>query len=435
MAYRATLDASHKVTTKGGHHAKFMRHIARDVDRANGVVHPVANDNVDWSRTQNNVTMVADGNGGFRPAKSSDELIAATDDLLAQVRDQQMPNGSWRSGIRSNSVVLRPLVLSLPNEWYDEHSPGWRDGDYSPAAERLHADIEEFALSRFPARNVPGYSWHCDESLAAQLQLPFVPLTEDGRLSQGDFFTGPKHLRELHKDFREFLRDRGHDIEMKSSERSREHLDSDEFQQRADQLREAQGKLDAREADLEEAEDDLDERTQDVAERETDWLTRKRRLDVREDEIDARDQESADARLAAQNERREAESLNAAERAEIARLRALREDVERDLTAAGPAPQQPSYEDIRGEFLGEQSGVMTKYLKRMRSKDGTTMFDDFERFAREEHAKLTRQGQPVGRYETWRDRTAAAQKRLTMAQLNDAPTSPAPASRDREIGS
>lgn len=246
--------------------------------------------------------MVADGNGGFRLANSSDELVATTDDLLAQVRDQQMPNGSWRSGIRSNSVVLRPLVLSLPNEWYDEHSPGWCNGDYSPAAETLHATIEEFALSRFPARNVPGYSWHCDESLAAQLQLPFVPLTDDGRLSQGDYFTGPKHLRELHKDFREFLRDRGYDIEMKSSERSREHLDSDEFQQRADRLREGQGKLNASLADLEEAEDDLEERRQDVAERETDWLTRKRKLDAREADLDRREAEEAQ-RVASANQR------------------------------------------------------------------------------------------------------------------------------------
>lgn len=154
---------------------------------------------------------------------------------------------------------------------------------------------------------MPGYSWHCDESLAAQLQFPFVPLTGDGRLSQGDFFTGPKQLRELHKDFREFLRDRGYDIEMRSSERSREHLDSDEFQQRADQLREGQSKLDASLADLEEAENDLEERTQDVVEREADWLTRKRRLEAREADLDQRDRETTEERLAAQNARSEAE--------------------------------------------------------------------------------------------------------------------------------
>ncbi len=195
-------------------------------------------------------------------------------------------------------------------------------------------------------------------------------------------------------------------------------------------------------ADLEEAEGDLEERAQDVAERETDWLTRKRKLDAREADLDARevdlahrDQETADARLAAQNELRETEALNAAQRAEIARLRALREDVERDLAAAGPAPQAPSYDDMRAEFLGEQSAVMTKYLKRMRSKDGTPMLDDFERFAREEHAKLTRQGQPVGRYETWRDRTTAAQKKLTMAQLNDASVGAPRQTQNREFGS
>lgn len=378
MSYRATFDASHKVTTKGGHHVKFMRHIARDVDRANGVVHPVANDNVDWSRTQHNRTMVYDGNGGFRPAKSSDELIAATDDLLVQVKNQRMPNGSWRSGIRSNSVVLRPLVLSLPNEWYDEHSPGWRDGDYSPAAEKLHADIEEFVLSRFPARNVPGYLWHCDESLAAQLQLPFVPLTDDGRLSQGDFFTGPKHLSELHKDFRAFLRDRGYDVEMKSSERSREHLNSDEFQQRADKLREGQGKLDASLADLEEAENDLEARTQDVVERETDWLTRKRRLDAREADLDWRDQETADDRLAAQNERREA--------AEAQRIANANQRVTERAKAQAEADRQYARDLVaKIEYMDP---LVDDWLDRRKVGDGRTMRDLFNEDTKKRRAVL-----------------------------------------------
>lgn len=176
------------------------------------------------------------------------------------------------------------------------------------------------------------------------------------------------------------------------------------------------------------------QRTREVAARETDWLTRKRKLDAREADLDARDQETAGARLAAQNAQRETEALNAAKRAEIARLRALRENVERDLAAAGPAPQPPSYDDMRAEFLGQQSAQLTAFAKSRKRPDGTTMLNDFEDWAREKHAKLARQSQPVGKYETWRDRTTAAQKRLTMAQLNDAPTSVPRRDRGRGYG-
>ena len=123
----------------------------------------------------------------------------------------------------------------------------------------------------------------------------------------------------------------------------------------------------------------------------------------------------------AQNARHEAEAANAASQAERARLRALREDVERDLAAAGPAPQLPSYDDMRTEFLGQQSAQLLAYAKTVKRADGTTMHEAFEKWAREKHAKLTRQGQPVGKYETWRDRTTATQKKLTMSELNDAP--------------
>ena len=215
----------------------------------------------------------------------------------------------------------------------------------------------------------------------------------------------------------------GYEVELEASERSK-----------SSHTREEWAALKERERVSEALEDqNLDDLDLINASRKKD-AARAADLAAREADLDRREQETADDRLAAQNARHEAEAASAAAQAERARLRALREDVERDLAAAGPAPQPPSYDDMRTEFLGQQSAVMTKYLKRMRSKDGSTMFDDFERFSREEHAKLTRQGQPVGRYETWRDRTVTAQKKLTLSQLNDAPVS-AQQTQNREFGS
>lgn len=439
MAYRATLDASHKVTTKGGHHVKFMRHIARDVDRAAGVVHPMANENIDWARTQHNRTMVYDGKGGFRPAQTSEELVTALEERMAAVKDQKMPNGSWRAGMRSNSVVLRPFVLSLPKEWYDEHSPDWERGEYSPEAERLHNVVESWIIGEVAkldgVHNIPGYSWHMDESLPAQLQLAFTPVTSDGRLNQGAFFTGPKQLKDLHIAFRQHLKHNGFDIEMSSSERSRERLGMNEFQQRADKLRDDQYKLDALLAVAKDDGDKLwEERKQVRAEKgaleadraqldheKSDWaaelpkLRAKAKSDGYTEGRDQAEHETADARFAAVQAQLDAETARDAAQTQSARLQALAEDIKSDLAEAGQMPQMPSYDDMRNDILGEQSAVMTKYLKQMRRKDGTTMFDDFERYAREEHMKAKGKLGWSPDYDLWRDRTVEARGKIVRA--------------------
>lgn len=225
------------------------------------------------------------------------------------------------------------------------------------------------------------------------------------------------------KAYREHMHGLGYEVELEASERSK-----------SSHTREEWAALKERERIAEALDDQLAADEELNAKLGKKLASRAADLDARESAVAEGERAAAADRLAAQDERREAEALNAAQRVEIAHLRALREDVERDLAAAGPAPQPPSYDDMRAELLGEQSAVMTKYLKRMRRNDGTTMFDDFERFAREEHAKLTRQRQPVGKYEIWRDRTAAAQKKLTMSQVNDAPESPSQREQGRDYG-
>lgn len=217
------------------------------------------------------------------------------------------------------------------------------------------------------------------------------------------------------KAYREHMHGLGYEVELEASERSTSNHTREEWVALKERKRIAET-LDVQLAADEELNGKLSKK---LARRAAD-------LDAREADLDRRDQETADSRLAAQNAQRETEAASAAAQAEIARLSALCEDVERDLAAAGPALQPPSYDDVRAEFLGDQSAQLTAFAKSVKRPDGTTMHDAFEDWARQKHARLARQGQPVGRYETWRDRTAAAQKRLTLAQLNDAPpvTSP-----------
>lgn len=443
--------------------ASLLRESMRELDDEAAAYYAATNPNIVAADTRLNVAMVNNGQGGFRRAKSTAEVLAYGD---ARIGTKQNPKSEDRVGdtgrkwnpksFETTLIVIalpRSMCIEIPNAYPLRDDNGnpvtdlagnpvmrsrWVPRDRDEALEYFAQSGAFLGDQVFPGGHdaMHGYDVNLDESyphaqymgdtlagdpknpgqlrVAAQQAwgVSREVLDHRGKIEQPQ-----AKMTRYQKAYREHMHGLGYDVELEASERSK-----------SSHTREEWAALKERERVAEAFGDKVAEFTEKVTR--GDEINKAARakitadraqLDAREADLDRRDLETADAHLAAQNERREAESLNAAQRAEIARLRALREDVERDLAAAGPAPQPPSYDDMRAEFLGEQSAVMTKYLKRMRRNDGTTMFDDFERFAREEHAKLTRQGQPVGRYETWRDRTAAAQKRLTMAQLNDAP--------------
>lgn len=236
MSYTATFDASHKVKRSGAHAKNFERHIARDADQAARFSFAQRNPNIDTARTSMNITMVNDGNGGWRtPVVTQDadgkgrppsaELGDYLDSRLVTVKRK----------LRDDAVVMRPMILQLDPKWFAEHNPDWRENGLNAEAEKYIGAQLDWAAEEFGQENFPGYSVHMDET-NPQLQLLFTPVTEDGRLSQKDFFKGPSDLQRQHKAHRQALADAGYDIEFKVTARSREHLSSEEFARTADKL-------------------------------------------------------------------------------------------------------------------------------------------------------------------------------------------------------
>ena len=449
--------------------ASLLRESMRELDDEAAAYYAAANPNIVADDTRLNVAMVNDGQGGFRRAKSTAEVLAYGDARIGTKQNAKGEDRVGNTGRKWNpkSFETTLIVVSLPRSMCIEIPNAYplRDDNGEPVTDIVGNPVmrsrwvprdrdealEYFARSgAFLGSEVlpgghdamHGYDVNLDESYP-HAQYMTDTLADDpknpGQLRvaaqqawgvsrevldhRGKIEQPQAKMTRYQKAYREHMHGLGYEVELEASERSKSSHTREEWAALKERVRVAEALEDQ---NL----DDLDlinaSRKKDAA--------RAAELDAREADLDRREQETADDRLAAQNARHEAEAASAAAQAERARLRALREDVERDLAAAGPAPQPPSYDDMRTEFLGQQSAVMTKYLKRMRSKDGSTMFDDFERFSREEHAKLTRQGQPVGRYETWRDRTVTAQKKLTLSQLNDAPVS-AQQTQNREFGS
>ena len=101
MGYTLSFMASVKVQRGGV--AGLLHHDARDVDREQGREVRHSNQDIDPARTATNETIVADGQGGWMPCSSIDQIEAAIDARLANVTKP----------LRKDAVVLRPLVLQL----------------------------------------------------------------------------------------------------------------------------------------------------------------------------------------------------------------------------------------------------------------------------------------------------------------------------------
>lgn len=300
--YTSTYDASHKVARGGSHLRGFIRHIARDVDEKAGFQFKHANPNIDPERIARNVTMVNDGAGGFRrpvsvegrpPSEELEDYLAAR---LATVK----------KSLRKDAVVMRPLVLQLDPRWFRDNDPDWRENGISDEAQGYTDEQLRWACDEFGQENIVGYSLHLDEA-QPQLQVMFTPVTEDGRLSQKDFFKGPGDFRRQRAELNGRLEAAGYDVDHRVSERSKEHLSSAEFQARADRLRAQAQELENEAAaydtlnqSLANRSADLNERAAHVGTRESELADREKKLNTTgrgvalwEQEVTAKEQEAA----------------------------------------------------------------------------------------------------------------------------------------------
>lgn len=244
MGWTTTFDASHKVRASGGHAVTFMRHIARDEDAANGFVFGHSNKGIDASRSHLNRTMVNDGSGGYRVpvVTTTEDGVRPPSAELGDYLDSRL--ATVKKPLRKDAVVARPLVFKLDPAWYDEHCPDWRENGLNEAALALHDEALKFA-ERFGGgqQNIVGYSDHLDEAGYPERQIVFTPVTDDGRLSQKDYFPNPAAMKRMHKELREHLRATcGYDADMRVADRSTEHLNSRDFSAMADRIKRTDAK-------------------------------------------------------------------------------------------------------------------------------------------------------------------------------------------------
>lgn len=332
MGYTLSFVASVKVGH--GDVTGLLHHDARDVDREQGREVRHSNKDIDPARTPGNETIVSDGQGGWMPCSDISQIEDAIDARLAHVTKP----------LRKDAVVLRPLVLQLDPDWYAANE----DEDARAAAAEA---MLSWAADTFGPQNVVYASVHQDEG-NPHLHVGICPVTEDGRLSQKDWFSSPAALRQMHDDFRQHMTDAGYDIEMQRKKPGKyarrmsveEYKDFCDLQTEARKIDSQQGQLNrwaerlheqqTEQQEREKALQDLEKRERQVQQREQEVQKREMALEGRQRLVEAREAAlpGLAARAAAEAVQGEIEASQAAHRKPSSK--AAREDATRRLQTA-----------------------------------------------------------------------------------------------------
>lgn len=245
--YSMQCDASPaaKVHRGGSHLTKWAQHVARDLDDRAGTPRKHANQDIDRSRTLLNETFVFDDEAGHLvPAESVEQVIASINARVEQ-HGGLTPSGKKARALTDDSVIVRPLVMSLDPEWVEEHNPDWKENGLNDESKRLHVEMLRYVSEFFGAENVRAASLHLDEE-TPQWQIALVPMTERGQVSQKEVFSGPTMLKQMHQGLREHMREAGYDasLENVTGDRSRKRFTEKTFKREMRKVNEAQDEAD-----------------------------------------------------------------------------------------------------------------------------------------------------------------------------------------------
>lgn len=249
MANTLSFDASMKVTRSN--YRGLGNHMFRDV-LSEELEH--SNEMINSELTENNQTLYYNQTTGkFEVCTDIEQIYNSLETRLATVTKP----------LRKDAVVVRSMILQLDSDFYEDATEDEKNKSYD--------DMLEWACKRFREKNLIGISVHEDES-NPHIHLWFTPVTEDGRLSQKDWFKNPKEMRSMHEEFRQHMTDRGYDISMERQPK-RKHMTETEYKT----FMEAKEKVE----ELQSWEKELKQRSNDVKKRENAVATQQQQLTER----------------------------------------------------------------------------------------------------------------------------------------------------------
>jgi len=221
-----SFDASAKI--KKGDVKGYFNHVFRkEKEQARGQKMNHGNQDIDSNLTDQNISFYTEKDGyGRTPDERFNNRLA---DYNHRKKD-----GSMRK-LREDAVLLRGLILQPSADLFENKS-----------LEEKKKMMKEFAHDAMPfifksfggTKNIIGTSVHFDET-NPHLHTAFMPMTDDGKLSQKHFFTGPAQLRQFHKDFRKHMNDKGWSFDEENKNLDAKRHEQNDYKRNAKVIEEA----------------------------------------------------------------------------------------------------------------------------------------------------------------------------------------------------
>lgn len=124
---------------------------------------------------------------------------------LGEIVEDKIANEyAGKKAIRKDAVVVREIIVQASPEIYQ----GLSIEEQQELSANFTNDTYEFLCDEFGEDNVLGYSEHLDET-NPHTHFSIMPMTQDGRLSQKDFFKGPGDFKRQHRQYREHMNSLG----------------------------------------------------------------------------------------------------------------------------------------------------------------------------------------------------------------------------------
>ncbi|EAH2163403.1 hypothetical protein D4905_15620 [Listeria monocytogenes] len=158
---------------------RYKNHGNKDIDKARTKY------NLDWSKT----------------GEPLDKLV----------EDRLERDFKGKRALRKDAVVIREIIAQASPDIYE----GLTIEEKQEKAKQFSIDSIGWFREEFGEENVLGFSVHLDET-NPHTHFAIMPMTDDGRISQNDFFKGPKDLKRQHRQYREYMIERGWEFEIEN---------------------------------------------------------------------------------------------------------------------------------------------------------------------------------------------------------------------------
>lgn len=210
MAYAYTLSMDASLKAKKGNLKGIINHHFRSTLEKNGIHLNHKNENIDPARTSQNMSIYYDQTQQtFLPCTDTNQILDSLNARLATVKKP----------LREDAVLCRNLILQLDPEFYKTATAKEQEDSYFA--------MLGWCTKTFKKQNIPGISIHLDET-NPHIHVLFTPVTQDGRLSQKDWFPNPASLTQMHRDFRTHMRNKGYNISL-TKQPPRKHMADEDF--------------------------------------------------------------------------------------------------------------------------------------------------------------------------------------------------------------